>query len=286
MKSSKMTLTLVATLIIILTAFVGASAQGRLAAPSTPTIIAPPNIQELAPYVGQYHNLPIANDRNPYEWVGQYHNAALDYIGKAASSPASAARIIGPFPGGSPGPTIPCWPDGDIIWRINMALFKPYAPQDVSEAIDQRRSLFIVDKSAPNARHQVSYEWDKVRFTDRDNTDFSEFNFQLTGLTMALGSGRLAYNEYQHRVVELENTVLGSRTVSETVKTQILLTTTVARHSAWYHVEGPAAAKHKCPTCVSSDVAGAGAGAAVGGIWGAVIGAVAMSALDYFTQSN
>lgn len=280
MKSQKMITTLVATLIVVLTITVGASAQGRL---SSPSIIAPPVVQELSPYLSQYQNLRISNASNPYEWVGQYHNAAMDYIGKGVSSPASAARIIGPFPGGSPGPTIPCWPWGDVVFRLNASLFKPYAP-DAVETIDQRRSLFSADSSGTNARFAIRADL-QTKFTDREQAEFDEFNFQLQGLAMALGSGRLGHDDFQRHVVELESVVLGQRGPSENVRMRILLMTTVARHSAYWNIQAaPAAARHSCPTCVQSDIAGAGTGFTVGGIWGAVVGAVAASAIDYFTQ--
>ena len=284
MKSQKMITMLVATLIVVLTIAVSASAQGRL---PNPTIIAPPVIQELSPYLSQYQSLRIGNASNPYEWVGQYHNAAMDYIGKGVSSPASAARIIGPIGGGTgptwPGPTIPCWPWGDVVFRLNASLFKPYAP-DAAEAIDQRRSLFSADSSGTNARWKIMQDM-QTKFTDREQAEFDEFNFQLQGLAMALGSGRMSHDDFQRRIVEVENVVTGQRGPSENVRMRILLMTTVARHSAYWNIQAaPAAARHSCPTCVQSDMGGASTGAAIGGIWGAVIGAVAASAIDYFTQ--
>lgn len=279
MKSSKKTNILVATLVIILTVVINYSAQAQ-ARIARPPVIIPPTIPELNPYLRQHQNLPVTNPRNPYEWVGQYHNASLDYIGAVANNPAAAARIIGP----SIPPTFPCWPNGEVIWRVNQSLFKPYAPEDVLEAIDERRSYFSVDQYAPNARWKIMQGTGGRIYSDKEDSDFNEFNLQLTGLTMALGKGRISLGDYQQKVVELEDQVLQDNSLSENVRMRILLSTTVGRHSAYYHLQSSAAVRKKCPTCVTSDIAGATAGASIGGIWGAVVGAVAMSALDYYLQ--
>lgn len=283
MKSSKMLISLVATMIFILSISISASAQtvGRI---GVPAVSPAPLIPELVPYLRQYQNLPITNVHNPYEWVGQYHNAALDYLGVQMNNPANAARFSSPtnwpfpwpWPGnGSPGPY---WPYPDLLWNTNLALFKPYAPTDVFEQVGLSRNIFSTEKSASFARIGLH----RNGLTDKEQADFDEFNFQLTGLAKALGSGRLGYQDFQRRVIELENTALVSNNLSSNVRMRVLLATTVARHSAYYHMEGPAAARKKCPDCAEADIGGATVGASVGGIWGAIIGAVAMSAMEYF----
>lgn len=287
MNSLKKTATLVATLILILTAALGAAAQTTSRVARPPVNTAPPHMPELAPYLRQYQQLPITNPNNPYEWVGQYHNAALDYVGRQLNNPANTARFGSPtnwpfpwpWPGGGNGPYDPFGPWG-LIWNTNLALFQPYAPAEVLEQVALSRSIFNTDQSASYARLQVH----RAGFTDKEQADFDEFNFQLMGAAKALGSGRLSYGDFQRRVLDLETSVLAASSLSGEVKTRVLLGTTVARHSAYYHLEGPAAARKKCPDCAEADIGGATVGAGVGGIWGAIIGAVAMSALEYFTQ--